>query len=80
MMANLPKRLQKLLAEDSRVDRIDDERAEGNGYWVYLAPGYFNADLECHCIHESTVSAVQLAMLSVVPCSCEICRSHQGAL
>lgn len=69
---SLPKGLQKLL-DDPRVQSIEDERNEDNGYWVYLVNGWFNPYLETHCIHEDTVKAVLDQMKDIEKCHCEWC-------
>ena len=51
-------RLNRIVETDPRFESWDDERATGDGYWLYCAPGYWNPYLECSFIHEDTVKEV----------------------
>lgn len=70
------KLLTKLRA-DKRVDEICDERAIGNGWFVYLrghcmAPGTG----EAHCFGEDTLTNVRKTLSSVVKCHCVECNEE----
>jgi hypothetical protein len=39
------------------VDSVEDGRAFGDGYFVYLKPGYTSRAMDCGTIHEPTLSA-----------------------
>lgn len=38
------------------IVQATDERNNGDGYWIYLQPPYYNADLECRIIHEQKLA------------------------
>jgi len=70
----LPKTLQRLLAEDDRIDEIWDERGDDNGYWIYFKPGWINDMTETHCIHEDTVKeCFKHLRFYVRQCQCDNC-------
>ena len=50
---------------------ILDERSSGNGWFVYLAPGYQYDG--AHCFGEDTRPAVYKTLKSVKPCDCAEC-------
>jgi hypothetical protein len=61
------------------VEFVSDEREyrgrppahdpdNGNGFWVYLKPGFFNPSHEVHCIHEPSPSACLPLLRDVRPC------------
>lgn len=52
----------KQIAEDPRVESISDERAIGDGLWVYLKAPYVNRFLECATIHEDKVADLMWQM------------------
>lgn len=52
----------KQIAEDPRVDSISDERAIGDGIWIYLKAPYVNRFLECGTIHEDKVADLMWQM------------------
>jgi hypothetical protein len=58
--------LDRLVATDPRVLDYDDERAFGDGWWLFLNPGW-NWD-GCHTVHEPTVSGVVRELRRVVRC------------
>lgn len=39
------------------IDEISDERNNGDGWWIYLKPPFFNDVLECNIIHEQKISS-----------------------
>jgi hypothetical protein len=68
----LPKGMQQI-ADDPRVQRIDDERKEdgifgrqGNGYWVYLLDPWYNPEMESGTIHEGNIKDIQRQMKGIV--------------
>lgn len=67
------KQLERLVATDPRFDCYTDERDTGDGFWLYTAPGYWNPQLETHCIHESAVREVLALVGGIEPCRCEGC-------
>lgn len=58
---------------DTRIEEISDERAMGNGWFVYLKPGWHYKGQ--HCFGEDTKRAIKDTMTFVSPCSCEECRT-----
>jgi hypothetical protein len=75
-MASLPKTLKNLWANNrDKINEIVDERSSGDGYWIYLTPGWLCGDLECHFCHEWTVADVLEAFRSVHACDCEECQA-----
>lgn len=74
-LTGLPKTLRPLL-DDPRVDEISNEASYGDGYWVYLTPGWIAPSTEAHCVHEWTVRETLEAFREVTPCSCEQCQGE----
>ena len=69
----LPKKLRKL-ANDHRIEEIRNEG--GDGYWIYLKPGWWLPHMETHCIHEYTQAACLDEFKEVRPhedTECEFC-------
>ena len=65
-MNNLPSTLPSslvaaLAGKQQYIESVDDERDTGDGYWVYLRPGYV-FDSSTTFIHESTVADVKKAL------------------
>lgn len=62
---------------DRRIEEISDERAIGNGWFVYLKPGFAYADADTpsaqHCFGEDTKADVRKSMKMVTPCRCDEC-------
>ncbi len=54
------------VAADPRVASIEDERAHGTGWWVYLRPGFSN-DAGAHVVH-GTAAEVQHQLKYVTDC------------
>lgn len=73
-MKKLPKAIFDL-KDDPRVDTIEDERDDNNGYWVYLKRGLINDADGIHMVHEMTVKDVMEKMKAsnIVPCQCGSC-------
>lgn len=46
---------QRAILADPRVQYISDERATGEGIWIYLKTDFVNTFLECSMIHERTL-------------------------
>jgi len=54
------------------IDEICDERAMGNGWFVYLKPGWhYNGQ---HCFGEDRKRDIAATMEFVKPCTCDECR------
>ena len=65
----IPKNLMPL------VEEISDERSMGDGYWIYLVPGYINTMTEVHMVHEDTVKECLIHLRNYIkPCNCEECK------
>ena len=62
----IPKTLQAIQA-DPRVDDIVDERDTGDGYWVYLKPGWYNPVDGLTMIHEWNVRDVLAKYRQIKP-------------
>lgn len=58
-----------------QISDVSDERYLEDGYWVYLAPGFCNGDLGSHIVHEDSPSKCAKAMIDVMPCDCDSCKS-----
>lgn len=54
--------------EYARAPRHDVEN--GNGYWVYLSPGFCNGNREEHIIHESSPTACLARFRDITSCNC----------
>ena len=52
--------------KDPRVDHTSDERATGEGFWVYLKPEFINDHMECGLIHEWTFADIRWQMNKTV--------------
>lgn len=70
----LPKSLRKFA---HLIADVSDERAGGDGYWVYLVNGY-RWDGETHCVHEDTITDCARAMRCVAPCTVPGCCTPEG--
>ncbi len=60
------------LRADPRVREIDDERAYGNGFWLYLSQGWSD-DADAHVVHADTAAELAELMRYVRECDCEQC-------
>lgn len=60
------------------IDEVSDERSNGDGYWIYLKPGWIDTMFEVHMVHEDTLAecADQLRN-SVEPCTCRDCVEYR---
>ncbi len=74
-MGNLPKTRREFLASPL-VAEFSDERSTGDGYWAYLVRGFWNPELETHCVHEGTIAELARAFRAVEPCGCERCADE----
>lgn len=64
---------------DPRIEMIDDERDAGNGWLVYLRPGWTIDQLgHTHCFGEDTLRGVARVMKLVQPCPCEECETAKA--
>lgn len=69
---DLPKCLHK---HAEKISSVSDERGSGDGYWVYLAPGWRDPDGETHCLHEDNPSQCAKLMKWIQPCTTPGCCS-----
>lgn len=61
------------------IHSISDERCNGDGYWVYLMPGWINTMHGVHHIHEDTPQdCVSQLKDCVEPCDCEDCKYERS--
>jgi hypothetical protein len=70
---NWPKSFQKYA---DKIDEVEDDRQQQNGWWVYLKHGWKSDSdpLGCvHQIHEDTVAECVACLKSVLPCECDDC-------
>jgi hypothetical protein len=62
---------------DRRIEELSDERDVGNGWFVYLKPGFAYADANTdnpqHSFGEDTMGDVRRSMKMVKPCQCAEC-------
>jgi len=59
------------------IDDVSDEREDGDGYWVYLAPGFINTMTETHMVHEDTFREIVEQLRDFVePCACDDCKAY----
>ena len=64
---------------DRRIEEVSDERGIGNGYFVYLKPGWaYGGTGEAHCFSEDTIKDIRDSMKLVEPCSCDDCKREQA--
>lgn len=69
--------LEKIAREDPRVVDFSNEsdgRGGDDGYWFYLAPGWYWDDPGLHSVHEWNVRDMLRAYRSIRPCDCVECR------
>lgn len=51
-----PKSIKNLAPKyKAAINEVSDERNNGDGWWIYLNPPYFNTNLECAIIHEQSL-------------------------
>jgi len=50
--------------------RAEDHAEYHDGHWLYTAPGWWNPQMEVHCIHEWTVRDVLAELREIEPCGC----------
>jgi len=65
--------VEQVLKKDPRVLAVSVETDTGDGYWVYLKPGWFNPRSGCHLIHEWTLPRVRAQLKHLVKCTCRKC-------
>ncbi len=71
MRSPLPKTLQPLA---DRIDEVEDDRANQNGWWVYLKLGWQDRyNPTCHQIHEDTLKECASIVRDAIPCNCADC-------
>lgn len=61
------------IKSNPHVHSISDERASGDGIWVYLRNGFNNGDGGEHAIHEDTFAACAEKLSLITPCNCKDC-------
>ncbi len=77
LMGGPSRTLRRLLA-DKRVDSISDERSSGDGFWIYMAPGWWDPTREVHNCHKDGMHATIAAFkASVAECACNECAKQQ---
>lgn len=65
------------LRADPRVKEIDDERADGNGYWAYLHAGWRESG-GAHVVRADTATVLVERMEYVQRCDCEQCKPRKA--
>lgn len=67
---------------DPRIQELSDERAMGNGWFVYLKDGFAfrdaNENTAQHCFGADTLSEVRSNLREVKPCACLLCVKATG--
>ena len=73
----MKKTLQRLVARyPDKIEEVSDEDQMGNGYWLYLKPGWIRDSCdEVHSVHEWNMRDLAVAMRRVAPCDCNECQS-----
>jgi hypothetical protein len=71
---NLPKCLRPYA---DLIDAVTDERQYDQGYFVYLAPGWWSPEDGMHCVHANTLSACAMKMKRVQRCQRICCGEGQ---
>lgn len=74
MIINLPK---TLLPYENRIAEYSDERASGNGIWIYYRNGlksYTDPVGNQHQDHEDTVREIAYCVRNAMPCDCGDCK------
>jgi len=71
---SLPKSIAHLV-NDPRIQSVDDERDTGDGYWIYLEPGYQDSESDLHLIHEWRVKDLLRKVQGIKPCDCQDCQA-----
>ena len=76
----LPRTLADLYAHPL-VEEISDERAYGDGIWVYLESGIIREPCDqVHCVHEDTVKECCEAFRWIeLGCDCDQCQQELAA-
>lgn len=65
-LETVPATLQALCRKNAdKVCAVSNETGYGNGYWIYLRPGWVWEG--SHCIHEDTVALCRRRFRHVVP-------------
>ena len=59
-----PRTLAELVA-DPRVTSVSDERDDGDGVWIYLAPDWWNPQDECSVVHRDTMRDAMRSLADV---------------
>lgn len=64
----------KAILNHPAVESVSDERGSGDGYWVYLHPGWCK-EPELNSIHEETPLECLRELRYIHPCRCsDYCR------
>lgn len=53
-----------------RIAEVSDERSTEEGYWVYLAAGWWSPEDETHCIHEDNPQQCVYYLRTIERCPC----------
>ena len=56
-----------------RQDYIEKEEKDGDGYWIYLKPGWAVRGEGTHAIVEDTKKRAYAKMDGLYACRCEMC-------
>ena len=61
----------KLVVRKEAIEAVEcdpyDGEDGGPSYWVYTAPGWLVADMDCHTIHEDTLAKLKPYIQSIEP-------------
>jgi hypothetical protein len=58
-----------------RIDEVEDDRGNQNGWWVYLVPGLCRlGSPQEHIVHEDTLAICAQEVRDAEPCDCDDCR------
>ncbi len=61
-----------------KIDCVSDERASGDGFWIYLKTPFCNRVSEpwggLHVIHEQTIGACIKQLKGADKCDCDSCK------
>ena len=55
-------------------DRVGEEEREGDGYWIYLKPGWIIPGEWTHFVVEDTKRDARAKLQNAVRCDCEECN------
>lgn len=70
--------MSKALKKHKLVEEVEDDRANDNGWWAYLKPGWRSLE-QTHQVHEDTVRECLEQLRYCEPCDCDECKQLQAA-